>query len=223
MNAENYQWFLMGAALVGAVWVVTRLLRSFAPKDDSNFGRVEHAYELSRHPLYDTRDTPRQSAQREPSPPAEPQPPEVQPPDIEVPYGLDSRPLPERDDIDHLLPPQIGRFQRSAPRGDVYELTYAEYTDGLDQICMSVAVCKSPEIARSGIGTAQLESADVTEFVETSSIATEPSFLKSRINNLRMGSTGQFTSFMWNRDRFYFSADAKTSDLLDSFMAIFPY
>lgn len=76
---------------------------------------------------------------------------------------------------------------------------------------------------RSGISTARLESADVTEFIEASSIGTEPSFVKNRINNPRMGPTGKFTGFTWNRGRYFFSADAPTSDLLDSFMAIFRY
>lgn len=104
----------------------------------------------------------------------------------------------------------------------LYDLTYAEYTDGCREVCMSIAVCRSPEDARSYVDTASLESANVTEFVEISSVGTEPSLLKSRINNPRMGSTGEFTHFSWNRGRYYFSADAKTGDLLDSFMNQFP-
>lgn len=224
MDADNLQWFLMGAALVGAVWAVSRLLRSStANSDDLHLGRPEHADELSRHPLRELQERYTQVAQRKLSPPPEPEPHESEPPEVDIPYGIDIRPLPVSDDIDHLLPRQIGTFQRSEPRGDVYDLTYAEYTDGHNQICMSIAVCESPEAARNGIDIAQLESADVTEFVETISAGTEPSFLKSRINNPRMGAMGKMTVFMWSRGRYYFDANAPTTDLLDSFMNQFPF
>lgn len=209
---------------MGAAWTVSRLWRSStANPDDSSFGRPEHAHELSRHPLREIQERYTEVARRKPNPRSEPAPVEVQPPDVDVPYGIDTRPLPESDDIGHLLPSQIGIFQRSEPRGDVYKLTYAEYTDGHNQICMSVAVCESPEAARNGIDIAQLESADVTESVETISAGTEPSFLKSRINNRRMGAMGKMTVFMWNRGRYYFDANAPTTELLDSFMNQFPF
>ncbi len=211
MNSVNIQWFLLGAAALGAVWSISRLLYSHTESSEKlNSG--------SPHNERQNLEQPRLSSQQEPRTTVE-----TQPPSISVPYNLDKRPMPEGDNIDRLLPRQIGKFQRGEPRGDIHDVMYIEYSDGRIEICLSLAICNSPEDAQSGVDTARLESADVTESVEASSIGTEPSFHKTRFNNPRMGTTGKGTGITWNRGRYYFSADARTDEILNQFMENFPY
>ena len=141
---------------------------------------------------------------------------------VDVPYGLDRKPMPQGDQPDSALPDRVGPFQRS-PIRDSYGVIYAEYSDGSDQVSMELGICDSPSDAQDVVNTYKLESADVTESVEASSIGTEPSFHQVTVNNPRMGQAGRGVGLAWTRGRYYFSARARTRELLDRFTAVFPY
>ncbi len=140
----------------------------------------------------------------------------------EVPYRRDRKRMPTGNQTGVLLPARIGSFQRT-PIRDGNGVIYAEYSDGRNEISMELGICDSPADAQDGVQTYKLESADVTVKVYASSVDSEPSFHLATYDNPRMGEMGRGIGMAWTRGRYYFSASAKSLELLDRFMEVFPF
>lgn len=140
---------------------------------------------------------------------------------VDAPWGIDSRSMPISKDPEEILPAFVGDFQRGEIRAS--ENIYVEYTDGRHVINMELGVCRTPEDAQQGIRTYIAESADVCVATEAVSIGTDPSFHKGEFDNPRMGESGKGVGIAWSRGRYYFSAGARTRDILNIFMTAFPY
>jgi len=148
-------------------------------------------------------------------------------PDGPIPYRIDQRPMLSGEDLETLLPTQIGPFRRvemDDPDEVLNAQIYAEYRlDGAEifsdagKISVELGVCDDPAIAQRGVETAEAET--VAEFPDSAqllSLMTEPSFFKSNT---------QRCAFMaWTRGGYYFSAHARSGEAdLDRFMEAFPY
>ena len=140
---------------------------------------------------------------------------------VDAPWGIDSRPRPTSTDPEEILPAFVGDFQRGEIRAS--ENIYVEYTDGRHVINMELGVCRTPEDSQQVIRTYIAESADVCVATEAVSIGTDPSFHKGEFDNPRMGESGKGVGIAWSRGRYYFSAGARTRDVLNIFMTAFPY
>gem|GEM_PF-959705 len=144
----------------------------------------------------------------------------------DAPYAVDKRPMPGGEDLEQLLPERVGSFQRDRIRAgkDLYrDPIYVEYTAGQHAVEMELGVCRTPDDAQQGVRTYIAESADVCIATEAVSVGTEPSFHKGKFDNPRMGERGKRLGVAWSRGRYYFSAGARTGDILDTFMTAFPY
>lgn len=142
----------------------------------------------------------------------------------EIPYGVNKKPMPRGEDINQLLPERVGNFQRKpipVPKNIYRDQIYASYSAGDSGLWMELGVCDDPAIAREAINTVKAESADITEFTEAYSVGTEPSFLKIRVNNERMG--GESVGMAWTRGSYFFSVGTKSEDILCTFMEAFPF
>ncbi|MFN8456096.1 MAG: hypothetical protein U0401_15750 [Anaerolineae bacterium] len=134
------------------------------------------------------------------------------------PYGIDKRPMPTGNDLEQLLPKQVGSFtrqslQKPAVAGDP---TYAEYRSGEADIFMEFALTESAANAQLVLDTAAGETTDkFPTDPHFGAMGKEPSYLKV---------IGEGAFFAWTRDRYYFSAHAKRGvQDLDAFMQVFPY
>jgi hypothetical protein len=136
-----------------------------------------------------------------------------------VPYRLDERTMPRRDDAAELLPVEVGPFRRDgidassdARQGPVY----AHYHGG-GGIFVELGVCGDPAEAQAGVETSKAETeGDFPDAPAWQSLGTDPSFYKTST------SRGAFIS--WTRGRYYFSAHARGGeDDLERFMTAFPY
>ena len=149
------------------------------------------------------------------------------PPDGPVPYQVDQRSMPSGEDLDTLLPVQIGPFRR-AEMDDADEVRNtqicAEYrSDGAEifsdagEITVELGVCGDPASAQLGVETSEAEmNAEFPDAAHLLSLKTEPSFFKTRTPR------GAFMS--WTRGGYYFSAYARSGEEdLDRFMEAFPY
>jgi len=149
------------------------------------------------------------------------------PPDGHIPYDIDQRPMPAGEDMERLLPAQIGAFRRQAmnipndTRNTIIEAQYhSDYgvTDGIDHgISFTIGIYDHPAGVQEAIDIAHVE---VCSGIENSdiqlSLKTEPSFFK--VNR----PTDAFMA--WTRGGYYFSAHARSGDDdLDRFMEAFPY
>lgn len=144
----------------------------------------------------------------------------------DVPYAVDERPMPESEELEQLLPERVGPFERAeicAGRNLHGDPIYVEYTAGQHAVEMELGVCRTPDDAQQGVRTYIAESADVCIATEAVSVGTEPSFHKGKFDNPRMGERGKRVGVAWSRGRYYFSAGARTGDILDTFMTAFPY
>jgi Protein of unknown function (DUF3592) len=169
----------------------------------------------------------RVGGEREPphgrSPGAEPapQPGSVAlPPEAPIPYRIDDRPMPSGEDLDELLPLQVGPFRReglNVPDDLRKSSIYAQYDDDDGEIFVELGVCDDAETAWTAVETSKAETdAESSDAAQVVSLKTEPSFFKT---NTRRG------AFMsWSRGRYYFSAHARRGDNdLDRFLTAFPY
>ena len=144
---------------------------------------------------------------------------------VEAPYGVDRKPMPSGEDLELLLPPRVGSFQRGEIRvhnNDIHTgPIYAEYTDGAVEIWMELGICGTPANAQQAIETVKAEAADVTTAVDAISVGTEPSFLKIRTNNPRLDGKG--VSVSWTRGEYFFTAGTREDEILEKFMRMFPH
>jgi hypothetical protein len=140
----------------------------------------------------------------------------------EPPYGIDRRPRPAGEEIDVLLPPRVGPFERKNVRllGEPREAPiYADYAAGKAAVFVELGINGDARGAQQAVKTAKgethaefPENADLDLFV----VGREPSFFKS-LNDL-----GAF--FAWTRGGYYFSVHAKRGEAdLDAFVEAFPY
>lgn len=101
--------------------------------------------------------------------------------------------------------------------------TRNDYIDGEDAVNVEFGICRTVEDAQQGGRTAIIESADVCVATEAKSVGTDPSFHKGEFDNPRMGDSGKGVGITWSRGRYYFSAGARDSDILNKFMTAFPW
>jgi hypothetical protein len=125
--------------------------------------------------------------------------------------------MPEGDDPDKLLPPQVGEFVRESvqpPRG-IQQSTYAHYRCGAATVFFELHLGDDADGAREGVFNAKRETdAEFPDSDERSvcSLETDPSYFK-------------YAGLMaWTRGRYFFLANAKGGEAdLDKFMGSFPY
>lgn len=146
-----------------------------------------------------------------------------------IPYSIDKRPMPAGQDLDRLLPKQVGSFTRTpielASNRSTHPATiemdgssvYATYHSGGTEIFVEFGLSGSAENAQMGLETAASETTDhFPTDPRFGSMGTDPSYLK--VTN----ADGAF--FAWTRGGYYFSASAKSGQAaLDAFMQAFPY
>jgi hypothetical protein len=137
----------------------------------------------------------------------------------ELPYGIAHRPMPQGEDLNVLLPPQVGPFTREpiqppATRGMPI---YANYRRDRATVFVELGICDSPGDALEGLETARAETGG--EFPDA------PRLWIKRRGGGCLRSVNPLGGFMaWTRGRYYFSAHAKGGEAdLDEFMAAFPY
>jgi hypothetical protein len=140
---------------------------------------------------------------------------------VAVPYGVDQRPMPTGDDLDRLLPRQVGGFTRTELRrpADLYlDPIYAQYRKDNAEVFVELGICSDARGAQEALATAKAETdAEPDQVIQRCSEGTEPSFLKTVSPTL-----GAFLA--WTRGAYYFSAHAKEGESdLDSFVRDFPY
>ena len=149
------------------------------------------------------------------------------PPDGPIPYQIDQRPVPSGEDLEILLPDQVGPF-RCADMDDPDDVRnaqiYAEYRcdkgemfSDAGKIAVELGVCDDPASAQRGVETSMAETlAEYPDAAQLLSLKTEPSFFKT------LTPRGAFMS--WTRGCYYFSAHAPYGEEgLDRFMEAFPY
>jgi hypothetical protein len=191
MHADQLIWFVAGGIAVLVVLFVIRLFRQ--PNDEGM-------------------TFPPTSAERHASPP------------IcfagQIPYGVDKRPMPTGDNLDVLLPGQVGSFVRGpirVPKDIHHDPIYADYQCGDSSVFVELGVCDSASGSQRAIMNAKRETdAEFPDVPCQRVLGAEPSYLRT-VNKL-----GAF--FAWTRGGYYFSAHAKQGEAdLDAFMQAFPY
>jgi hypothetical protein len=140
---------------------------------------------------------------------------------VAVPYGVDQRPMPTGDDLDRLLPLQVGGFTRTELRrpADLYrDPVYAQYRKDKAEVFVELGVCGDARGAQEALATAKAETeAEPGQVIQACSEGMEPSYLKTVSPTL-----GAFLA--WTRGGYYFSAHAKGGEGdLESFVREFPY
>jgi hypothetical protein len=133
---------------------------------------------------------------------------------------VDKRPMPTGEDLDVLLPAQVGSFVRRlnrVPKDIRSNPIYADYRHGSSGVFVELGICGTPNGAQQAIRTAKAETdAEFPDIPQVGVLGTDPSCLRTA-NRL-----GAF--FAWTRGSYYFSAHAKGGEAdLDAFMAAFPY
>jgi hypothetical protein len=138
----------------------------------------------------------------------------------EVPYGVDKRPMPTGEDLDVLLPTQVGSFVRVSieePKDIRTNSIYADYRHGSSGVFVELGICGEPSGAQRAIRTAKAETdAELPDVLQQCVFDADPSYLRV------IPKRGAF--FAWTRGGYYFSANTKNGEaVLDAFMAVFPY
>ena len=129
--------------------------------------------------------------------------------------------MPTGDDLDRLLPRQVGGFARMELRrpADIFgSPIYARYHRDTSEVFVELGLCEDAGGVRMALSTAKSElQAEPENVMQVCSMGTEPSFLK--FVGPRAG------AFMaWTRNEYYFSTHAKDGEtVLDVFMKEFPY
>jgi len=122
--------------------------------------------------------------------------------------------MPSGEELDVLLPAQVGPFRRDDVRSTSI---YAHYASDAGGIFVELGICDDAASAQQAVETARSErDAEHPEESQQLSLNTGPSFLKT---NTELG------AFMaWTRGNYYFSAHAESGEEdLDAFMDAFPY
>jgi hypothetical protein len=116
-----------------------------------------------------------------------------------APYEIAQRPMPEGEDLDRLLPPQVGAFTRTELRrpADLYrDPVYAQYLKDKAGVFVELGICGDARGAQEALATAKAETVSPT--------------------------LGAFLA--WTRGGYYFSVHAKGGEGdLESFVKEFPY
>jgi hypothetical protein len=129
--------------------------------------------------------------------------------------------MPEGEDLDRLLPLQVGAFTRIELRRPAElhrDPIYAQYRKGKAGVFVELGICDDASGAQKALATAKAETeAEPGQVIQACSEGTEPSYLKSVSPGL-----GAFLA--WTRGGYYFSAHAKGGERdLGSFLWEFPY
>lgn len=135
-----------------------------------------------------------------------------------APYGIDQRPLPASNDVDVVLPPTVGTFQRGDVQGDLAngQSVYATYTSGEHEIFMEAAATGDPVTAQAAIDVAIGEVMGDPAAANYFSMDSDPGYvLIAKGGNVFMA---------WSHAGYYFSVDPRGSvGALNEFMTSFPY
>ena len=149
--------------------------------------------------------------------------PEMQPTAVEkqeLPYEIASRPMPTGEQVDTLLPLQVGPFRRQSVRTpqDIHKGSfYATYTRNMSTVNVELGICATASDSQMAIGRAKAETD--AEFPDAHQL-----FVKwQEITCLR--TVTRLGAFMaWTRGPYYFSVHAKGGEKdLDEMMEAFPY
>ena len=148
-----------------------------------------------------------------------------------APYGIDKRPMPTGNNLDQLLPKQVGPYgrerlhsptsQNQKPEeieGTIEDPIYADYRAGTATIFVELGVMHSVKDARDSldVATGDAPGGVFPTDPRFGARGQEPSYLKVIDGN------GAF--FAWTRGSYYFSAHAKSGEAaLDAFVQAFPY
>lgn len=187
MRSQRWVWLVAAAVAVVVVIVVAGLLRKPSPEQQA--GDEQYAS--------GTRSTPGATTTAGGAA-------------GEVPYGVDTRPMPEGEDLDTLLPLQVGPYTRES-----VEPPYAHYRRGTNTIFFELGICADASEAQMGVSNAEGETnAEFPDSAERSvySLEGDPSYFK-------------YAGFMaWTRGRYLFLVNTGGEDAdLDEFMKAFPY
>ena len=143
-----------------------------------------------------------------------PEPAAGEPERVEFPYDIDKRPMPTGEDLDSLLPKQVGPFVRRALRPP-----YAEYVAGTSEVFVEIGIAEDAADAVGGIIACKEESeAESPVLVERYlfAVGNSPNYFWC------VTEAGAFMS--WTRGRYFFMVRAKGGESeLDRFMKSFPY
>lgn len=137
----------------------------------------------------------------------------------ELPYGLAGRPVPEGEDLDVLLPPQVGPFIRDPIETptDKYMPIYANYRRGAATVFVELGINDDAGCAQVALATAKAETDAEFPGVPQLFVKRQGVSCLRTVNRL-----GAFVA--WTRGRYYFSARAKGGETdLNEFMAAFPF
>lgn len=142
------------------------------------------------------------------------------PPKGPVPYAIDRRPFPQGEDLETLLPADVGPYHRQwvDHRDDVRNVPiYAQYESRGGEVFVELGIQEDAAAAQRGIETAQAETdASFSDATQSVSLNTEPSFFQAE--------TPRGAFFAWTRGCYYFSAHARGGrEDLDRFIKAFPY
>jgi hypothetical protein len=136
----------------------------------------------------------------------------------DVPYGLAAKPMAQGEDLNVLLPRQVGPFTRD-PLQPVAQGApiYANYQAGGPSIFVELGI---------GANAAEAEASFATAKDESLSDPPDPSVVLIEQPDLcfyrTVSQDGAFAT--WTRGRYFFSAHAKGGEKdLDEFMRAFPY
>lgn len=135
-------------------------------------------------------------------------------PSAEVPFGVDTRPMPAGDDLDTLLPSQVGAFGRVElrPCDDIHsDAICATYRAGESEVFVELGLCGSADVAQEALATAK-ENSPSDVVAQAWSSGADPSFFMAG---------GVFMA--WTRGGYFFVAAAKSEAGLDALMKAFPY
>jgi hypothetical protein len=142
------------------------------------------------------------------------------PPKVPIPYRIDERPMPSGENLEELLPLQIGTFWREGldiPNDLRKSSIYAQYHSDDGEIFVEFGVCDDAEAAWKAVETSKAETeAEFPNATQVVSLKTEPSFFKTI--------TRRGALMSWTRGGYYFSAHARDGEKdLDRFLTAFPY
>ncbi len=138
----------------------------------------------------------------------------------QIPYSIESRPMPRGKDINDLLPVRVGSHTRDPidERLDTDNPTYATYRrTGGGSVFVELGICEDPIGAQRALETAKAETD--AEFPD------EPQLFVQQRAVWCLKTANQLGAFLaWTRGPYYFSAHAKGGEEdLDEFMNAFPY
>lgn len=129
------------------------------------------------------------------------------------PYNVVNRLVPTTNQLDQLLPDQVGGFKRASIGGNIQAFS-ATYTRGTDQITLVGSQAVSLRAAQASV--AQVARSEGMVSSTNQRLNQDPSYYLSdaRKNALH---------FVWSHDRWYFDVQATSQQALDDFMKDFKY